>query len=845
MSLSYLHYTILEKLGEGGMGLVYLAEDTKLKRRVALKFLPKRISDDPAERKRFKLEASAAAGLSHPNVAQVYAIEEVDEEIFIVMEYVKGNVLEDLIAADALSSEEKNSIALQIAKGLKTAHDHNIIHRDIKSGNIMVAETGLVKITDFGLARVRGTEHITKPGSTIGTTSYMAPEQIAGEECDNRSDIWSFGVVLYELYTNKMPFSGVYEPAIMYSIMEEEPQPFPEDETELPGHIRRVITQCLEKKPQNRYQCLQDVVDQLESLQLLEAKPVPGNKPLFTAPLAKSALAGGIAVLMIAFAIIYSVRIPTEKNIVPEKKFLAVLPIEIIGNTPGLRTISDALSETFSYRLSSLEKYENSYWVAPASEMRRENIKSATLAKERFGVNLAIISSIQALDDSTRFSLELVDVDKMRRIGSEQILVPSSDLAQLEVRGVSAMLKMLDISISDTARETMSRDDPRVPEAYEYYLKGIAALQDYSSIDSLETAEKFFIEAIRLDKSFALAYAGLGELYWQKYQTTKAPGLLEQAEDEMDTALDLNADLAQVQTSLGLLKTTLGEYEEAITHFTRALEIDVKYTPAHRGLAQAYDQLGENEKAIKSYQYAISLKPDYWESYKDLGTHYLMKGNFEPAIEQYQKVVAITPGSSTAYSNLGVAYYYNGQIDHAREMFEQSLALENNPITANNLAGIYFGQGNYKQAAEMYQIALEDFSNRYEIWGNLATAYDLNNQKVKARETYHKAITIAEERLQVNPEDAHVLADLGAYHSDLGNRQEALQYISKAVGMGKEDIIIRQRAVAVYEKLGLREMALEWITAAMINDLEMQPELRELVKDPKYIALKSRFDNQQ
>lgn len=844
MSLSYLHYNILEKLGEGGMGVVYLADDTRLKRKVALKFLPQRIADDPAEHRRFKLEASAAAGLNHPNIAQVHAIEEAEGNLFIVMEYVQGDVLEDLIASEVLDIEKKTAIALQIAEGLQAAHDRDIIHRDIKSSNIMVSDAGLVKVMDFGLARIRGSEHITKPGSTLGTASYMAPELIAGNECDARSDIWSFGVVLYELFSNALPFQGVYEPAVMYAIMEEAPRPLPQAEGALPKNIRQVIMQCLEKDPDARYQCMRDIIDQLQPGNPKQARPA---RPLAgMSPGQYRAAAGGLAVMAAAVIFMYAMGLfSPEKQIaekqIPEKKFLAVLPIEIIGDSPGLQSISDALSETFSYRLSALEKYENSYWVAPASEMRREKINSATQAKKLFGVNLVIVSSIQSLNDSTRFSLELVDADKMRRIGSEQIMVPSSNLAQLEVYGVRAMVKMLDITISDTVDKTITDGRPAVPEAYEYYLKGIAALQDYSNIDSLASAENFFKQAIASDDGFALAYAGLGEAYWQQYQTTKDSVLLKQSADKLNKALLLNKNLAPVQTSLGLLKTTLGTYDEAIAHFKQALKIDIKYTPAYQGMARAFDKKGDSKKAIEAYEQAISLKPDYWESHKDLGTHYLMNGEFDHAIEQYRQVITMTPGSSTAYSNLGVAYYYNGQMEQARAMFEHSLALENNPLTANNLAGIYFWQKNYDKAAAMYEVALNEFAHRYEIWGNLAAAYELGGHQAKARETYRIAIKKAEEQLRVNPNDVYVLADLGAYHSDLGHRQQALQYISKALGMGKDDIVIRQRAVAVYEKLGLREMALEWITAAMTNDLEMQPELENLVNDPKYVALKATF----
>lgn len=843
MPKSYLHYEVIEKLGQGGMGVVYLAVDKKLNRKVALKFLPDEVSTDPDEQRRFKQEASAAAQLNHPNIAQVFAIEEDKDKLFIVMEYVQGRGLDELIYESAPTMQEKEDIAKQIAEGLKAAHDHDILHRDIKSSNIMITDSGLVKVMDFGLARIQGTTHITKPGTTLGTTSYMSPEQVNGNECDLRSDIWSFGVVLHELFTGELPFKGAYEPAILYAIMEDELDMGIIETQHVPLYMQNIISGCLVKEKGERYQDLQAVIDGIEtkknevlvSKRGLESQAEDSSKKMYTV------VALAVAVVL-TLGLIFQDAFPVIFDNLPEKKFLAVLPIEIIGDSPYLTAISDGLSETFSYRLSSLEKHQNSYWVTPASEMRRENIRSATLAKKMFGINLAILSSLQSVNDSTRFTIELVDADNMRRIDTKQIVIASDNLAILEVEGVKVLLNMLNIDIDNTINETLSRGDPSIPEAYEYYLKGVAALQDNSSLDSLEKAITLFKEAVELDSEFALAYAGLGESYWYIYQANKSAEYLEKAEKELKRSLMLNEDLAQVQSSYGLLKTGTGEYEQAVQYFNRALENDNRYTPAYRGLAEAYDKLGKTEQAIATYQKAIDLKPDYWESYKDLGVHYLRKGNFKAAIDQFQKVIKITPSSSTAYSNLGVAYYYNGDMKKAREMFENSLALEKNPITANNLAGLYYWEGNFARAANMYEIALNAYSDRYEIWGNLAAAYELSGSDEKARKAYQTAIAKGEKQLEVNPNDAFVLANLGAYYSDIGDRTTALSYIKRALEINEENIMIRQRAVAAYEKLGMRQEALNWITAAMISDLELQPEFQKLINDPEYQALKENFN---
>ena len=243
-----LHYKITEKLGEGGMGVVYKAEDTKLKRYVAIKFLPRQIVAREDERERFKIEAQAAAALNHTNITTIHAIEEFNDEIFIVMEYIDGVELKQKIKDGPFQVDEAIEIATQIAEGLKAAHDKGIVHRDIKSANIMITETGQAKIMDFGLAKIQGSDiQLTKKHSTLGTAAYMSPEQSKGEDVDRRTDIWSFGVVLYEMLTSEMPFKGDYEQAVIYSILNEEPEQVSRFNDNLPAKINQIVKKALKK----------------------------------------------------------------------------------------------------------------------------------------------------------------------------------------------------------------------------------------------------------------------------------------------------------------------------------------------------------------------------------------------------------------------------------------------------------------------------------------------------------------------------------------------------------------------------------------------------------------------
>lgn len=841
MRSSFLHYEVIEKLGEGGMGLVYLANDTKLKRKVALKFLPRHISADPTERQRFRLEAQAVASLSHPNIAQVYAIEELDDALFIVMEYIKGKELKEVIEDGELTIEQKWLLAEQIAAGIKVAHDSGVIHRDIKSRNIMIDQSGSARIMDFGLARVQGTDHITKTGTTLGTTAYMAPELLAGQEVDIRSDIWAFGVVLFELFTGELPFQGIYEPAVMYAIVEEEPLLASELVATVPKQIEYVIEKCLQKDRDQRYQEFSEVITDLTKSNIPTVRRSVDTKKSRLAASTYALVGVPAALVLIVLIVILQMNLIWFGDGIPDRKYLAVLPVENLSMNPDLQAISAGLAETFSYKLSELEKYEDFYWVAPAGEMRKEKVNSVSQANKLFGVNLAILSSIQTVQDSTRLIIELVDAENIRRLGTEQVVVASNDLALLERNGVKAMLQMLNIEIDSRIEKTLKQGEPSNPEAYEYYLIGLAGLQNYSTSDSLDMAIHYFSQAVEMDSDFVLAHIGLGESYWRKYESTREANYVEEAEKALNIAMEIHQDLAPVQTLMGMLKAGTGQHDAAVQHYSKALDIDPNYSAAYRGLAKVYDEQGDTEKAVNTYVKAIYLKPNYWEGYKDLGAHHLRKGNIEAAIEQFDKVVQLLPRNSTAYSNLGVAYYYNGDTGKARQMFEKSLALEKNPVTANNLAGIYYWEGKYGESAAMYEIALEANFHRYEIWGNLAAAYDLNGQKEKARKSYLTAIEKAKEQLDINPNNPEVMADLGAYYSDVGDTSRALSYIRQATALSADNILIKQRAVATYEKLGMRQDALKWIEASMISDIESQPEFRALISDPGYLELKKKL----
>lgn len=851
-----LHYRILEKLGEGGMGVVYLAEDMKLKRQVAIKFLPRYISSNIEDRQRFEIEAQAAASLNHPNISQIYAIEETEDEMFIVMEYIDGKELKDHLNSELLPLEEVLEITTKIADGLQAAHNKGIVHRDIKSSNIMISNDGKVKIMDFGLAQLGGDHQITKMGSTMGTAAYMSPEQSVGENVDQRTDIWSFGVVLYEILTNQLPFKGDYEQAVIYSILNEDPTAVSDLRPETPQELIEISNKCLEKDPINRYQSCSEIVSDLkfpgqkdnsdsiitESFDSTSKSQIKKTKPKL--PFAIT----GVAMLVILAILLFPSQIEIMKswlniNSVPDKQHLLVLPVTNIGGDPTKQAFCDGLVETLTSKLSQLEQYHGSLWVVPTSEMKRYKITSPGEAHQSFGVNLAVTGSLQILEDILRLTLNLVDADNLRQINSSVIDVNASELSKLQDNSVVKLLEMLNLELNPKVEKVIHEGATTVPGAYDFYVQGRGYLLRYENDENIDFAIKLFQKAIEQDSLYALAHAALGESFWRKYMALKDTTYVGKAHKACEIAIKLNDQLAPVNVTMGIIHAGTGEYKEAIDYFNIALTQDPNNSEAYRGIAKAYESQGLLTEAELTYKRALELKPDYWGSYNALGVFYFRNSRYEEAISQFRQVTILTPDNYKGYNNLGGMLYLLERWGEAREMFDRSFKLRKSYSVASNLGTLYYIEGHYSEAARMYEAALEINDNHYQIWANLAAAYYwAPGEREKAEGYYKEAIKRAEIQKKTNPKDPDVIASLASFYADIDERTKSLKLINKSIEMAPGNVQIMFQTGSTYERLGEREKALNWIGKALENgysksEIEHQPELKELIADERYQKL--------
>jgi len=878
---SILHYTILEKLGEGGMGVVYKARDTKLNRDVSLKFVPDHASVDEENHGRFLQEARSIAQINHPNICQIYGIEE-DENghQFICLEFVEGANLHDSFikklkntppgAEESIDTSSTNpftvhseqvlNYAIQISRGLEAAHSKGVIHRDIKPANIMVTTTHEVKILDFGLAKIAGGDQLTKVGSTLGTTNYMSPEQIRGEELGPESDIWSFGVVLYEMLSGSNPFKGDYEHSVMYSILNTDPPPVKSYSGEVPEGFIDVIERCLSKSASDRYPSAGEL---LRDLSEIAGESVSGTRtrkettatdiPAPSSNKKRSLIAssGILAALLAVSLIIFSIYQNGQNWFTfadSESVHLAVLPFTNIGADPVRQVFTDGLVETITSQLSQLERFQKDLWVVPSGEVRSLNVASAGEAYNLFKVNYAIAGSLQPIADRLRLTVTLIDSRTLRQLNSTVIDVDAKDVMALQEKSVESLLAMLNLELNTESIEVIRADKTSDPAAFELYIQGLGYLQRYERDDNIENAIFAFEEAVKLDDRFALAYAALGRAYWRKYQDIRDRTWIDLASEKGQKAFSLNSQLLQAHITLGMIATETGRYEEAINHFLDALSTDPSNADAYRGLAQAYEFSSNLTEAESTYKKAIRLKPDYWAGYNLLGAFYFRNNKFEEAREQFQTVIELTPDNHRGYLNLGSVNYITGNLDEARAMFEQSLELEKSFSAASNLGTILYYEGFYSEAAKAYETALDINDSYYYLWGNLAVAYYYApGLRQKSYPVYEKAIEAALAELDVNPSDSDVIISLAGYHAKLGNQQQSLEYIRKALVLASDNASILYLAGTAFETMDFRDEAVIHIQKAIqsgypVNDIVNQLELENLIEDPRFQSFIENLD---
>jgi len=630
------HYRIIEKIGEGGMGVVYKAEDTKLKRTVALKFLPENFIDDKVVRERFEREAQAAAGLNHPNIVTVYDTGEFESHIYIAMEYVEGQSLDQLVSKGPLSIDRAVEVTIAVADALSLAHRKGIVHRDIKPGNIMVASESntqvgrQIKVMDFGIAKLKGVKKLTVAGTQMGTLTYMSPEQARGETVDYRSDIFSLGSVFYEILVGSPPFIGEYEAAVLYSVVNEEPVPPSENRTGIPEDLERIVSKALAKDPGQRYQSMVELLTDMASYQ-------------------------------------YMPQTLAEK-VGHDKKSIAVLPFDDISPGKQNEYLADGMTEEL---IMALSQNKNLRVIARTSVMQYKNqAKDVRDIGRELGISHVLEGSVRRYEEDLRITAQLIDAANGEHLWADKFDGVMKDIFGFQEKVATKVTSALKVELGE---EAVMKSRPQT-KAYEYYLQG-KLLLDTPTLENLDRSELMLNRALKLDPQYAAAAGSLASCYLWYVDTglRPDPGYLSKAEASAQKALRIDKNQSDALYTFANLAMKRGRVEEAFDGFSKVLKADPNHHDSRLWRTVLLYMSSYIEEALQEADRLLASDPFWPMAHWIRSTIRLHMGLFDAAVAEYEQMVAEVPSKLVW---LALSYRYAGKMEKAWQSAEKLKELE-------------------------------------------------------------------------------------------------------------------------------------------------------------------------